>query len=233
MDNLPNHIAIICDGNRRWARARNLPTLIGHQKGLDAFKKVSKHLRDKGVHTITAWAFSTENWDRSEEEISYLMKLFGRFFDDNFKEVMEDEVKVIHLGRKDRLPKELLEKIADIEQKTKHFTKHVYNVALDYGGHDEITRAVQKMSATDIQNLSNMETAQNLFSSYLDTHNQPYPNPDMLIRTGGEQRLSGFLSWQIAYTELFFPKETLPDLTPEVVDNLLEEYANRNRRFGK
>lgn len=233
MDNLPKHIAIICDGNRRWARARGLPTLIGHQKGLEAFKKVSKHLRNRGVHTLTAWAFSTENWDRSDEEVGYLMKLFGKFLDDNLKEVMEDEVRMVHLGRKDRLPKELLTKITDIEEKTKHFTKYIFNVALDYGGHDEITRAVQKMSLEDIKRLNDVETAQDIFSSFLDTHDQPNPNPDMLIRTGGEMRLSGFLSWQLAYTELFFPQETLPDLTPEVVDKLLEEYATRQRRFGK
>ncbi|MGB4966448.1 MAG: polyprenyl diphosphate synthase [Microgenomates group bacterium] len=230
MDNLPKHIAIICDGNRRWARAHFVPSLIGHQKGFEAFLKVSKHLRARGVHTLTAWGFSTENWDRSTEEINYLMKLFERIFDDMIEDIIADKVRVVHLGRKDRLPQSLLKKIISTEERTKDFTNHVFNVGLDYGGQDEIVRAVRKIK--DDPKASERVNAE-VFSSYLDTGNQPHPNPDMIIRTGGEHRLSGFLLWQIAYAELFFPKETLPDLTPTLVDQLLEEYSTRHRRFGK
>lgn len=230
MDNIPKHVAIICDGNRRWAKAHLLPTFMGHQKGNEAFQRVSKHLRKRGVHTLTAWIFSTENWDRTKEEIDHLMNLFDKVFDEMHDEIIEDNVRVIHLGRKDRLPVKLREKIEQIEEETKNFTNHVLNIALDYGGQDEVLRAVQKVK--DDPTVSSQLTPE-AFSAYLDTGNQPYPNPDMIIRTGGEHRLSGFMLWQIAYAELFFPKETLPDLTPELVDTLLEEYATRHRRFGK
>ena len=224
---LPNHIAIIPDGNRRWAKERNLPTLEGHRRGLDAILKVGRYLRDKGVITLTAWGFSTENLNRSQGEINYLMELFMHMFDD-LKEYKKHEVRFTHLGRKDRLPKKLIEKISFFENETANYNKYFFNLALDYGGRDEIMRAVNRCLDEEVKLVD-----QEKFAQYLDTSNQPYPYPDLVVRTGGEQRLSGYLLWQIEYAELVFLKEYLPDLTPKLMNQVLEDYVNRQRRFGR
>ncbi len=140
---VPDHIAIIPDGNRRWARARGLRTFQGHKKGFDRAVEVARTARSWGIHTVTLWGFSTENWDRSKKEINYLMKLYEKLIDDYLKEAKEEKVRIIHLGRKDRLPKVLLKKIIQAEEETKDMNKYIMNIALDYGGHDDITRAIQ------------------------------------------------------------------------------------------
>lgn len=230
MNTLPNHVAIIPDGNRRWAVQKGLPTLIGHKKGFDAATKVIRHLRKKGIHTTTLWGFSTENWDRSKIEIDYLMKIYEQAVDSHLKEALKEEVRLVHLGRKDRLPDSLVKKIQNAEEKTKHFNTYVLNIAIDYGGHDELVRGVQALlkKGGDPSAIS-VDT----FNDILDTRGQAYPNPDIVVRTGGEMRLSGFLSWQIAYSELFFIEKHLPDLTPEDMDAIINEYmTGRERRFG-
>lgn len=143
----PNHIAIIPDGNRRWARARGLYTLVGHRRGFEAAVKVCRAARQWGIHTITLWGFSTENWDRSDKEINYLMRLYKKLIDDFLKEARENKVRIIHLGRRDRLPKSLIKKIDDAMQETKHFDKYIMNIALDYGGHDDILHATRSLRA--------------------------------------------------------------------------------------
>src|SRR3989338_11399841 len=225
---IPNHIAIIPDGNRRWAKEHNLPSFEGHRRGFDVGIKIGKKIRSMGVHTLTVWAFSTENWNRSREEISYLMKMYETFIEKNLKEALKEKIRIIHLGRKDRISKNLLEKIKNSEEKTKNFKNYILNIALDYGGRDEVIRGIKKISR---QNINNLTIEQ--FNNYLDTANQPYPNPDLIIRTSGEQRTSGLMIWQAAYAEYIFLQKHFPDVTDDDIEKAVEEYSRRQRRFGK
>lgn len=225
----PNHIAVILDGNRRWARARGLSTLMGHKAGFTAGMKIAKASRAWGIHTFTVWGFSTENWDRSPGEISYLMKLYKRMLDEIRKEAKRDQIRFVHLGRKDRFPKDLVKYFNELENETKNYKKHVFNVALDYGGHDEIIRAVKKIVRDKV---AVEKVDEKLFASYLDTGDQPYPYVDLFIRTSGEQRTSGFLPWQLNYAEYYWELSHLPDMTPEKLRDIILDYSRRRRRFG-
>ena len=227
---IPNHIAIIPDGNRRWAKEHGLPSFEGHRRGFDVAVKVGRKIRSMGVHTLTMWAFSTENWDRSKEEVSYLMKMYQRFIDRNLKEAMREKIKIIHLGRKDRISKNLLGRIQNSEEKTKNFKNYILNIALDYGGRDEIIRAINKLSTMNYK-LSTL--SEDNFNDFLDTTNQPHPNPDLIIRTSGEQRTSGLMIWQAAYAEYIFLQKHFPDLNDKDIESAIEEYSRRQRRFGK
>lgn len=226
---IPDHIAIIPDGNRRWARARGLNTLEGHRKGFDRAVEVSRAARELGVHTVTLWGFSTENWDRAKEEVSYLMQLYGKLVDDYLKEANKEKVKIIHLGRKDRIPKALLKKIVYAENETKDNTKHIVNIAIDYGGQDDIIRATRAMIRDKVMP---QKVDKELFEKYLDTKDQPYPYVDLIIRTSGEQRTSGFLLWQSAYSEMYWEDGHFPDFTPEKLREAILDYSRRRRRFG-
>jgi len=226
---VPNHIAIILDGNRRWARARGMSTLAGHKAGFEAGLNVARATRDWGVHTFTVWGFSTENWDRSAKEINYLTKLFRKMVDVVKKEAKKDDIRFVHLGRKDRLPKDLVKYIREVEEETRNNTRHVFNVALDYGGHDEIIRATKNIIEDGIKA---KDVDEKLFASYLDTGDQPYPYVDLFIRTSGEQRTSGFLPWQLNYAEYYWELDHLPDMTPEKLRNIIIDYSRRRRRFG-
>jgi len=219
---IPVHVALICDGNRRWAREKNLPTLKGHQKGFEQTIKIAKKARKMGVKIFTLWAFSTENWDRTKEEINYLMNLYEKMIDKYIKEALKEKIRLIHLGRKDRLRSSLLKKICEAEEKTKNFTKHYLCIGLDYGGRDEILRAINKVP----ENFK-------LIEKQLDTKDLPQSDVDLIIRTGGEQRLSGFMLWQGAYAEYIFVKKYLPDFTENDFEKCIEEYSKRQRRFGK
>lgn len=226
---VPNHIAIICDGNRRWARARNLPNFEGHRRGFDITSEIARGCRDFGVHTLTFWAFSTENWDRPKEEIAFLMKKYEEFVDNHLGEAKRDGVKIIHLGRKDRIPSTLVRKIIHAEEETKSNTKHILNIALDYGGRDEILRATRGMLKDGV---CSEEVDEKLYCRYLDTHDQPYPCPDLLIRPSGEQRTSGIYIWQTAYTEIYWLPKHFPDFTTEVLREAIIDFSKRRRRFG-
>jgi len=226
---IPNHIAIILDGNRRWARAKGIPTLAGHKAGFEAGMKVAKASRGWGVHTFTVYGFSTENWDRSPTEISYLMKLYRKMLDEIRKEAKRDGIRFVHLGRKDRFPKDLIKYFNELEEETKGNTKHVFNVALDYGGHDEIVRATQKIIKSGVKA---EDVTEKLFASNLDTGNQLFPQVDLFIRTSGEQRTSGFLPWQLTYAEYFWELEHLPDFTPQKLADIIIDFSRRRRRFG-
>ncbi len=226
---IPNHIAIILDGNRRWARAKGLSTLQGHKAGFEAGLAVARASREWGVHTFTVWGFSTENWDRSPDEINYLQILFKKMVDVIKKEAKKDNIRFIHLGRKDRLPKDLIKYIAEVEEETKNNKSHVFNVALDYGGHDEIVRATQKIVEAGIPS---SKINEKLFTSYLDTKDQPYPYVDLFIRTSGEQRTSGFLPWQLNYAEYYWELLHLPDMNAEKLRDIILDYSRRRRRFG-
>jgi undecaprenyl diphosphate synthase len=226
---VPDHIAIIPDGNRRWARARGLHTLTGHRKGFERAVELGRAARRMGVHTVTLWGFSTENWDRTKEEISYLMKLYEKLIDDYLGEADKDGVKIVHLGRKDRIPKSLLKKILYAEERTKNNKKYISNIAIDHGGHDDIIRAVQKMIRDKV---APEKIDKTLFEKYLDTHAQPYPYVDLIIRTSGEQRTSGFLLWQSGYAETYWEHDHFPDFTPEKLREAILDYSRRRRRFG-
>ncbi len=241
---IPKHLAVIPDGNRRWAREKGLPAIEGHRRGANAGKEIIRAARDFGIHTMTLWGFSTENWKRSEKEREHLMSIFEQAIDDNLEQAKKDGARIFHLGRKDRLPKSLLKKLEDAVEKTKENTKHVFNIALDYGGQDEILRAIKK-AVKDIK--EGKITAEKLseevgkwqdkypyflFKNYLDTGEQPYPYPDLVIRTSGEKRLSGLMPWQCAYSEIYFEPSYFPAFTPEKLRTAIIDYSDRNRRFG-
>jgi len=230
MNPTPNHIAIIPDGNRRWAREHGLPTLEGHRRGFEAARKIVKYARDVGIHTLTLWAFSTENWTRTKEEVSYLMKLYAEMTDKFLDEAVKDEVRVIHLGRKDRIPEFLLKRIKNGEEKTRNFTRNILNIAFDYGGRDEVLRTIKKIKSSKLKVKGLSEEN---FDDFLDTRGQPYPNPDLIIRTSGEMRISGLMIWQAAYSELLFLNKHFPEMTTSDIDFAIEEYKRRQRRFGK
>lgn len=226
---VPNHIALILDGNRRWARSRGLPTLQGHKAGFENALAIAEKSRDWGVHTMSVWGFSTENWDRSEEEIQYLMTLYRRFVDEIKKRAKREGIRFVHLGRKDRFPTDLMKHISGAEEETRQYTKHVLNVCLDYGGQDEIVRAV---AAIVKKGIPADRITPDVISQYLDTHDQPYPNVDLLIRTSGEQRTSGFLLWQSHYAEMYWEPEHLPDFDLARLREAILDYSRRRRRFG-
>lgn len=227
---VPNHIAMILDGNRRWARARGLKPWEGHYNGYLAVEKLAKSVRDLGVHTFTVWAWSTENWERPQKEIDAIMDLFRKALKEKEVEFHRDRVALVHLGRKDRLPEDIRKKLVKIEAETAKYSKnHIYNLAVDYGGRSEIVRATQKAIESGIRA---EDLDEKTFERFLDTYGQPYPNPDLFIRTSGEQRTSGLLPWQMVYAEYLFADVHLPDFTPEHLKNAILDFSRRRRRFG-
>ena len=227
--NVPDHIALILDGNRRWARARGLAASEGHRAGYKAVRKLAKAARTLGVHTFTIWAFSTENWDRPKPEIDAIFRLLRLGLEEFRKEAHKDKVKLVHLGRKDRFPADIVKQIIDLEESTKKYPDHILNLALDYGGRDEILRATKKIVESGV---AADKIDEKLFESYLDTNNQPYPYIDLFIRTSGEQRTSGLLPWQMVFSEYYFESDHLPDFTPEKLKEAILDYSRRRRRFG-
>jgi len=226
---IPKHLALICDGNRRWAKARGLTSLQGHLQGFRQVEKAAYHLWHLGVHTFSIWIFSTENWDRSDTEVSYLMKLYDKFVKDMLKNADKYGVRIIHLGRKDRIPFSLKKLIQKSEKETGKNDKHILNICLDYGGKDEIVRAIETIIK---KRPPTQKISEQFFENIIDTKNQPYPTPDLIIRTSGEQRLSGFMSWQNAYSELYFEKKSLPDFNLPELKNAIIDFSRRHRRFG-
>jgi len=226
---VPNHIAMILDGNRRWARSRGLNTLYGHKAGFEAGLNIAQSARNWGVHTFTVWGFSTENWDRDPKEIAYLMTLYKGMAKEVERRADKEQIRFVHLGRKDDLPKDLVKVFTDLEEKTKNYKKHVFNAAINYGGHDEILRATRKIINDGVKA---EDLDKDLFASYLDTGDQPFPYVDLFIRTSGEQRTSGFLPWQLNYAEYYWELGHLPDMTPEKLREVIIDYSRRRRRFG-
>lgn len=222
---LPRHIGLIMDGNRRWAKQHNLPSFEGHRRGIEASKKIIEAARKKGIENFTAWGFSTENWNRTKEEVDYLMDLFELNLEDYYKKYADKNVKIRVIGQKWRLRPSFQKKIAKVEQKTADKTGMTFNLALSYGGRDDIVQAVKKILKQGIG-------AENIFEQTI-SDNVLTPNVDLIIRTGGEMRLSGYLMWQSQYAELIFVKKYLPDFTPEDFEATLAEFASRQRRFGK
>ncbi len=228
---IPEHIAIIMDGNRRWAKKRGLPTQLGHSEGATTLEKVADICEDLGVKYLTVYAFSTENWKRSEEEVDYLMKLLAKHIKDFDKRIKNRNVRIRLVGEISRLNKELQEGIREIEERTKNNTGLTVNIAINYGGRAEIAIVAQKI-AEDVKNnkISLEDINEDLIYEYLQTKESP--DPDLLIRTGGEQRLSGFLLWQASYSELYFTDVLWPDFDKKELEKAIEEFNNRKRNFG-
>ncbi len=225
------HIAIIPDGNRRWATKHALPIELGHSKGLlEVLPDLVCRLSEVGVHTMTVWGFSTENWSRALSEVGHLMQIFAEFLGVRLPRIAERyQARVHHLGRKDRLHPEVLAAIERLEASTAQYQRHVYNLALDYGGEDELARAGKRLASAARE----AGSFDGNIGEFLDTSGQPHARPDIVIRSSGEQRLSGFLPLQTSYSELFFPDELFPDFTFEVLARVAEEFRARQRRFGK
>ncbi len=218
-------VGIIMDGNRRWAKERNLPTMLGHKAGYEKIKDVLNWSGELNISHLIVYAFSTENWKREKEEVSYLMNIF-REASQTYFEALGKERTVRFIGNLDMLSEDLRAYCDEANQKSEIKGKCALIVALSYGGRDEILRAIAKIK---IEN--GKEVAEKEMSLLLDTKN--VPDPDLIIRTGGEQRLSGFLTWQSVYSELFFPKTYWPDFSKDEFEKIIAEYNERNRRFGK
>jgi undecaprenyl diphosphate synthase len=230
MSDIPlKHLAIICDGNRRWAKARGLEVFLGHQKAADeVFEPLVDRAAERGVEYITFWVFSTENWQRSKVEVEYLLLLFRKVFDSQVKRLHEKNVRVMTIGDTSKFDSDIQERIREGIELTKNNTGITAIFALNYGGQDELLRAINKL----LRELpENTPVTKEELEKYLDT--AQIPNPDLIVRTSGEQRLSGFLLWQSEYAELTFPQFNFPEFTPEKLDEILDEYASRSRRFGK
>lgn len=227
---IPSHIAMILDGNRRWARSRGMKPWQGHYHGYKAIDKLALSARDLGVHTFTVWAFSTENWSRPKAEIDAIMDIFRKALKEKEKEFHRDRVALVHLGRKDRLPADIRKHLIKIETETAKYKAHnVFNLAVDYGGRDEIVRATQKIIQAGV---APEKVDTKLFESYLDTAGEPYPYVDLFIRTSGEQRTSGLMPWQMDYAEYYWEEGHLPDFTPEKLKAAILDFSRRRRRFG-
>ena len=220
---VPNHIGIIMDGNRRWAKEKNKKTIEGHLAGANRIISLAKYIFDKGVKYLSIYAFSTENFNRSAEEVSYLMGLIIKFFNERVHELHDYNIKIVVSGLRDNLSKDVLKCIDNVVELTKNNTGGVLNVCLNYGGRREIVDAVNKIKE------ANITVTEETFGKYL--YND-LPDLDFVIRTSGEERISNFMLWQISYAEFYFPKVYFPDFDEKEFDKDLEIYNNRNRRFG-
>lgn len=229
---IPRHLAVILDGNGRWAKAKGLPRNMGHVEGAKTVEKMCEIAWNKGIEYFTVYAFSTENWSRPKEEVSLLMKLLRDYMVNCVKRSMKNNMKVRVIGDKSKLDEDIQASIANLEEKTKDNTGLKFTIAINYGSRDEIRRAVRSI-AEDVKDgkISPDDVDEALIESHLDTAG--YPDPDLLIRTSGEQRISNYLLWQIAYSEFYFAECNWPDFNESELDKAILEYNKRERRFGK
>lgn len=231
MNNIPRHIAIIMDGNRRWAKEHGLPIKKGHKAGADAIEKIVRYANELGIEHITAYAFSTENWKRSEEEVSALMALLKAYLDEFSKKADKENFKIRVLGDISVLSKSLQTSINKAVETTKNNTGVSFNIAFNYGGRDEIVKATKKIATKVKSGEINLEDIdEELVSKNLYTYD--IPDPDLMIRTSGELRISGFLIWQLAYTEFLFVDKYWPDFNEKDLDEAIAVYQKRVRKFG-
>lgn len=228
---MPKHIAIIMDGNRRWAKQRNLETRLGHKEGAETLKKIAKYANKIGIQYLTVYAFSTENWKRTKEEVGALMGLLQRYVNDFLNDKELENIKINILGDVSKLEPGLQKSIQKAIDRTKDYTGMTLNVAFNYGGRDEITKAIQKI-ANKVQN--NEIAIQDIDEQYVsdNLYTKGQLEPDLLIRTGGEQRVSNFLLWQLAYTEFLFIDKYWPDFSETDLDEAIQVFEQRNRKFG-
>lgn len=230
-DNIPSHIAIIMDGNGRWAKKRSLPRKAGHKAGAEALERIITDCRELGVKHLTVYAFSTENWKRSQEEVDAIMDLLRQYLKNYFKRFIKDDVRMDVIGDITRLDQDIQEQILEIEELSKEKHGLAVHIALNYGGRDEIRRAVENLAA-DVERgvLKSENITEDIISSYLDTAD--IPDPELVIRTSGEERISNFLLWQIAYSEFYFTDTLWPDFNKNSLIEAIYYYQNRERRFG-
>ncbi len=228
---IPTHLAIIMDGNGRWAKKRGLPRTAGHTVGASNFRTITKYCSKIGIKYLTVYAFSTENWKRPKDEVSALMKLFKEYLEEALTDFMDENIKVIFLGNKKAFSNEIQDLIDKVEKESSVKNGMTLNIAMNYGGRDEIVRA-SKLLASDVQKgiIDIEDITEELFSSKLYTKEQP--DPDLIIRPSGEHRISNFLLWQSAYSEYVIMNILWPDFKTEDLESALDEYALRNRRFG-
>lgn len=232
MENLEiKHIAIIMDGNRRWAKKNNMPVKLGHKQGAETLKKIVRYANRIGIKYMTVYAFSTENWKRSKEEVDALMSLLENYLDQFSREADDENIVIRVLGDEEALSESLRNKINEVVSATKDNTGIIFNIALNYGGRNEIVNATKNI-CKDVKNglIKPEDITEEMFSSYLYTKDDP--DPDLLIRTSGEIRLSGFLPWQSVYSEFYFTDVLWPDFTEKNLDEAIAEYNKRNRKFG-
>ena len=228
---IPNHIAIILDGNGRWAKKRNLPRTMGHRQGAINLKDIALECQTQGIKYLTVFCFSTENWKRPEEEVSYLMNTPYEYYYKYKNKIIESNIRIKVIGRRDRLNNKMLEIISDIESNTSSNTGLTLTLCIDYGSQDEITTAVKQIAKQVLDGNINIEDInENLITDNLFT--KDLPQLDLLIRTSGELRISNYLLWQLAYSELYFTDVYWPDFNALELLKALESYSNRKRRFG-
>lgn len=225
MQNLPVHIGIIMDGNGRWAKKRMLPRIMGHRAGVDALKRVTKSAKKLGIKAISYFAFSTENWKRSKEEVYGIFDLILKHLKENYDEFVNGNTKIMTMGDISKLPKELYELLLDVTEKTKNNTDFVVNIALNYGSRSELARAFTNLAKKGKVDITVDDIKNELYTANL-------PDPDLIIRTSGEKRLSNFMLFQSAYSELYFPKIHWPDFDEKQLKKAIIEYQSRDRRFG-
>ncbi len=220
------HVAIIMDGNRRWAKERNLPSAIGHKKGVDALKATMRACDDYGIKYLTVYAFSTENWNRKPEEVNFLMDLLGQTLKNELQEMHENNVVISFIGDIEKLSKKLQEIVSNAIETTKNNTGVNLQIAFNYGARAEIANAVQKIINSGEKQITEELISQNLYTSNI-------PDPDLLIRTGGEMRVSNYLLWQIAYSEFIVIPDFWPEFDTQRLKDCIKEFNDRNRRWGK
>lgn len=224
------HLAIIMDGNGRWAKNRGLKRSLGHKEGSKTLKKLCLHLAKKDIKYLSVFAFSTENFKRDKEEVDYLMNLFISMFNSDFKELKDNGIKVIFSGRREPLRQDVLDSMDKISKETENNNRLILNICLNYGGHSELVDATKKICSDILDNkLTITDIDEVLVQKYLY---QDLPPIDLLIRTSGEYRVSNFMLWQMSYSELYFSNTLFPDFTNEELDDIINNYYQRNRKFG-
>ncbi len=228
---IPQHVAIILDGNGRWAKKRHMPRNYGHKVGADNLEQVIEDAWDLGIKYLTVYAFSTENWKRSVEEVTGLMTILRDFLRKSIDKANKNNMRVRIIGKRDRLDADIIDAIEKLEEATKNNSGLQFNVALNYGGRDEITRAVKKIAEEASKGEINLDDiTEDYISQHLDT--AEIPDPDLLIRTSGELRTSNFLPWQLSYSEFYFTDTLWPDFDKEALKKAIDYYNGRDRRFG-
>lgn len=229
---LPAHVAIIMDGNGRWARSRSMERLEGHRRGVESLETIIRFSTNIGISYLTVFAFSTENWNRPEYEVNGIMMLLKEFLRTRQEELRENGIRFNVVGNLDMLSSDVLDALDEAKTLTADCRKMVLTIALSYGGRDEIIRAVKKLTADAVAGQIDVDGVnEQKISEYLDTWD--LPDPDMLIRTSGEMRISNFLLWQLAYSEIFITDTLWPDFGPDELVDLIKEYQSRDRRYGK
>ena len=228
---IPNHVAIILDGNGRWAKSKGMPRNYGHAQGAKNVEKICEEAWRMGIKYLTVYAFSTENWNRPDDEVNALMKLLRNYMKTCLKTAAKNDMKVRVIGDITRLDEDIQKRILELEEATKNNSGLNFQIAINYGSRDEITRAVRTL-AEDVKEgkLMPEEVNEACIERYLDTHD--IPDPDLLIRTSGEQRLSNYLLWQLAYTEFYFTDVPWPDFSKQELEKAIEQYNRRDRRYG-